>query len=125
MKNQGLTGTPTSPRFAACPSTVKSGDPVLIGSIPAVALNDYQASVSGATFYTDGSFALTVYGSSSHSPITPVALGTGNKVYASGTLDSVTNVTTGLGLWADSSDAFFGKIDPQLTPGGVGSGATG
>ena len=38
MKNQVFTGTPTSPRFALCPSTVKAGDMVLIGKEPACAL---------------------------------------------------------------------------------------
>ena len=123
MKNQLLTGTPTSPRFALCPSTVKSGDPVLLGKIPAVALNDYAANTGGATFYTDGTFSLLVYGSSSHSPITGAAIGPGDKIYASGTLDSGTNVTTGLWLSADSSDNLFGHLDPQVGTA-IGSGAT-
>ena len=112
MKNQVYQGTPTSPRFCACPTTVKAGDFVLIGQEPACALNDYQANSGGATFYFTGTFTGTVYASSSHSPITGVAMGLGDKVYASGTLDSATNVTTALWLSADSSDAFFGYIDP-------------
>ena len=48
MKNQTRQGTPTSPRFCICPTTVKSGDFVLIGDEPACALNDYQASEGGA-----------------------------------------------------------------------------
>ena len=50
MKNQLLVGSPNSARFAACPSTVKSGDLVLVGAQPACALNDYQANTGGATF---------------------------------------------------------------------------
>jgi len=114
VKNQLLQGAPTSSRFAACPSTVKSGDLVLLGQIPACALNDYQANQGGATFYTGGTFSGTVYASSSHSPITGTAINIGDKLYASGTLDSNTNVTTGLWISADSSDTPFGNVDPQL-----------
>jgi len=114
MKNQLLQGTSTSPRFCACPSTVKAGDLVLVGSEPACALNDYQANSGGATFYFSGTFTGTVYASSSHSPITGAAINLGDKLYASGTLDSGTNVTTALWISADSSDTPFGYLDPQL-----------
>lgn len=114
MKNQLLQGSPTSARFAACPSTVKAGDLVLLGSIAACALNDYQSNEGGAVFYTGGTFTGTVYASSSHSPITGAAIGVGDKLYASGTTDGTTNVTTGLWISADSSDTLFGTIDPQL-----------
>jgi len=114
MKNQLLQGTPTSPRFCACPSTVKAGDLVLVGQEAACALNDYQSNSGGATFYFSGTFSGTVYASSSHSPITGVAIGVGDKLYASGSTDGTTNVTTSLWISADSSDAFFGYVDPQL-----------
>ena len=113
MKNQLLVGTPTSARFCVCPSTVHSGDLVLIGSEPACALNDYQVNTGGATFYFSGTFSGTVQASSSHSPITGVAINLGDKLYASGTLDSITNVTTALWISADSSDTPFGYLDPQ------------
>jgi len=122
MKNQVFTGTPTSPRFALCPSTVKAGDPVLLGSVPAFALNDYQSNTGGATFYLNGTFATTVRGSSTHSPITGAAINPGDKLYASGTLDTVTNVTTGLWISADSSDTPFGNLDPNYVS--IASGAT-
>lgn len=130
MKNQVYMGPPTGARFVACPTTVKEGDAVLVGSEPAVALNDYQSAagtgnpsaVGGATFYFGGTFSLTVVGSSSHSPYTPEALKVGDKVYASGTLDTATNVTTGLLISGTTSDTPFGYIDP--TGPGVSSGAT-
>lgn len=122
MKNQVYTGTPTSPRFFKCPATVKAGDFVLIGKQPACALNDYQSNSGGATFYFNGSFTGTVYGSSSHSPITGAAINPGDALFASGTLDTPTNVTTGLWISADSSDAPFGHLDPTANP--IGSGAT-
>jgi len=123
MKDQLYQGTPTSPRFAACPTTVKSGDAVLLGKIPAIALNDYQASVGGATFYTNGTFQLTVVGTSSHSPYTGAAIAPGAPLYASGTLDSTTNVTTGLLISVTTTDTPFGNLDPSYSAG-VGSGLT-
>ena len=122
MKNQVYQGTPTSPRFCKCPTTVNAGDLVLVGQEPACALNNYQANSGGATFYFSGSFTGTVEGSSSHSPITGAAINYGDKLYASGTLDSSTNVTTGLWISADSSDVQFGYLDPSGPL--VSSGAT-
>lgn len=115
MKNQVLLGTPTSPRFAPCPSSVKAGDPVLLGSIPAVALNDYNADTGGTTFYVNGSYLFTVIAKSSESPSVGAAIKPGDKIYAVGTLDTGTNVTTGLTLDANSSSGtFFGHLDPQV-----------
>jgi hypothetical protein len=115
MKNQVLLGTPTSPRFAACPITVLAGDPVLIGKIPAVALNNYNADTGGTTFYVNGTFLLTVIGRSSESPVVTAGIKPGDNIYAVGTLDATTNVTTGLTLDANSSSGtLFGKLDPQV-----------
>lgn len=123
MKNQVFTGTPTSPRFALCPSTVVAGDLVLIGAEPACALNSYQSNTGGATFYFTGTFTGTVVGSTSHSPYTPAAIKPGSKLYASGTLDATTNVTTGLLISVTTTDTPFGFLDPSYTAG-VSSGAT-
>ena len=122
MKNQVYMGSPTNPRFVVCPSTVKSGDLVLVGSAPACALNDYQTSSGGAVFYFSGTFSGTVIGSSSHSPYTGEALGPGASLYASGTLDAPTNVTPGLLITGTTSDTPFGRLD-ESGPG-VASGAT-
>jgi len=114
MKNQVYTGTPTSRRFALCPSTVKAGDPVLIGIIPAVALDDFQLNTGGTTFLLNGSFNLTVLGATVISPQTGHALKVGDKVYADGgTLDSTTNITTGFTLDANTSGVLFGEVDPS------------
>lgn len=123
MKNQYFSGTPTSRRFALCPSTVKAGDAVLIGTMPAVALNDYQAVAGGAVFSFGGSFVLTVIGQTVASPQTAAALLPGHKVYAIGTLDATTNVTTGLTIDGATGGTLFGEIDPAYTAG-VTSGAT-
>lgn len=122
MKNQVYVGTPTSARFCLCPSTVKSGDLVLVGAEPACALNDYQSNTGGATFYFSGTFTGTVIGSSSHSPYTPVAINYGDKLYASGTTDGTTNVTTNLLITGTTSDVQFGFLDPSGPV--VASGAT-
>ncbi len=114
MKNQVLLGTPTSPRFALCPTTVLAGDPVLLGGIPAFALDNYQANEGGTTFYCDGTFIATVIGRSTESPVVTAGIKRGDKIYAVGTLDSVTNVTTGLTLDANSATGtLFGRLDPQ------------
>ncbi len=123
MKNQVLLGTPTSPRFAKCPITVKAGDPVLLGAIPAVALDDYQANELGTTFYTNGTFVLSVVGSSTHSPFTGHQINPGDKLFAVGTLDAATNVTTGLTITAATGDTPFGQLDPQYQAS-VGAGLT-
>jgi len=123
MKNQYFTGTPTSRRFALCPTTVVAGDAVLIGKMPAVALDSYSSVTGGATFSLGGSFTLTVVGQTVASPQTPAALKPGDKVYAVGSLDSGTNITTGLTLDGATGGTLFGTIDPSYTAG-VTSGAT-
>ena len=124
MKNQVLLGTPTSPRFALCPTTVKAGDAVLLGKIPAVALDDYQANYTGTTFYTNGTYALTVVGESSVSPPVNAVIKPGQALYYNGgTLDATTDVTTGGTISADSSGTPFGQLDPQYQAN-VGSGLT-
>ena len=122
--NQIYTGTPTSRRQPiACPTTVKSGDAVLIGNVPAVALDDYQANIGGTTFEFGGSFNLTVIGQSG-SPLTSHGIKPGDKVYAEGgSYDSATNFTTGFTLNGDSTNGvFFGYLDPSSPA--VTSGAT-
>ena len=114
MKNQVLLGTPTSPRGAACPSTVLAGDAVLIGKIPAVALNNYNADTGGTEFYVNGTYLLTVIAASVISPFTGAGIKPGDNIYATGTLDTATNVTTGLTLSAATGGTLFGKLDPQV-----------
>lgn len=124
MTNQDKTGTPTSRRFALCPTTVLAGDPVLIGSLPAVALNSFQSITGGAVFDLNGSFFLSVLGATVISPQTGHTLKPGDKVYADGgTLDATTNVTTGFTLDGNTGATFFGRIDPSDP--GVTTGTTG
>ena len=128
MKNQVFTGTPTSRRFALCPTTVKSGDPVLLGTLPAVALDDYQAITGGTTFLLNGSFNLTVVAVTVISPPTTHKINPGDKVYFDGgSLDSATNVTTGGTIDANTGGTFFGNLDPSgpaITAGVTSTTAT-
>ncbi len=115
MKNQVILSVPgTQRQLTPCPITVKAGDAVLLGAIPAVAINDYESVYNGTTFEITGSYALTVIGRSVESPVTTHKINPGDKIYAVGTLDAATNVTTGLTLDANSSTGvFFGTLDPQ------------
>ncbi len=113
MKNQYFTGTNVSRRQALCPTTVLAGDPVLLGTIPAVALDNYQAAISGTTFLCNGSFVLTVVAATVVSPITGSAVKPGDKIYATGSLDTATNVTTSLVLSKATGGVLFGHLDPS------------
>ena len=107
------------------PSTCKAGDPILVGAMPGIVLDDFIASFNagGDTVLFNGSFDLNVLGSTSVSPIAGHALKPGDKVYYDGgTLDAATNVTTGGTLDANTGGTLFGNIDP--TGPGVGSGLT-
>lgn len=126
MKNQVYTGTPTSPRFCPCPTSIVSGQPVLIGTMPAIALDNYQANEGGTTFYFSGTYNLSVLGSTAVSPISGTAIKVGDPVYADtdGTLDATTNVYYGFTLDANSSTGtLFGNIDPS-NGASVSSGQT-
>lgn len=122
MINQVFTGTPTGFRFAKCPTSIVAGQPVLLGTEPAVALNSYSALTGGTTFYFNGSFALTVVGQSVESPVTTHKINPGDDLYAVGTLDSVTNVTYNLTIDANSGNTRFGRLDPNYVS--VAAGAT-
>lgn len=115
MINQVYAGTDTSRRNpAACLSTVLSGQPVLIGILPAIAL-DTAANVANQTptFLFGGSFAVTVTAKSALSPGTNKAINPGDGIYVDGgTLDSVSNMTTGFTLDANSGGTLFGHLDP-------------
>ena len=128
MKNQVYTGTPTSRRFALCPTTIKAGAPVLLGNpsdgtvTPAFALDDYQAITGGTTFLLNGTFATSVVGSTTNSPVTGHVINPGDQLFAEGTFDTATNLTYNLLINADSSNIAFGHLDPSYVA--VGSGLT-
>jgi predicted RecA/RadA family phage recombinase len=104
----------------AVPSTVKSGDPLLVGKLPGVAETDYSSTDGCATVCFHGAYTLSVLGSTAASPVSGSALKTGDPVYAEGgTTDSTTNVTTGFTLDKATGGVLFGNV-----LGAVGSAAT-
>lgn len=123
MQNQVFTGTPTSRRFCACPASIVAGQPVLIGKIPAVALDSYQSNEGGTTFLMGGSFTLSVLGSTTESPITGSQVNPGDSLYATGTLDVPTNITYNLTIDKNSANTPFGNLDPEsaVVPSGTTS----
>jgi hypothetical protein len=127
MKNQVYTGTPTSRRFVTCPSTVVAGDAVLIGVTPAFALDAYSSVTGGATFLMNGSFTATVIAATVVSPVTGSQANPGDALYATGTLDATTNVTTGLTISKASGGTAFGHLDetgPLIASGTTSTSAT-
>jgi predicted RecA/RadA family phage recombinase len=125
MMNQLYTGTPSSRRNIALPSSVLAGDFVLVGQIPAVALDAYQSVVLGATVLTNGSFNLFVISRLANSPLVNTSIKPGDKLYASGgTLDATTNVRYGMTIDANPSGTFIGFYDPTQAAMTSGAGAT-
>lgn len=120
MLNEVYQDRPGDARFFPCPSTVLSGDPVLVGALPAIAMDSYNAANGGTTFRFAGTHAFTVIGATVVSPLTGSAVKPGDKIYATGTLDATTNITTGLTLSKATGGTLFG------TYGGTGitSGTT-
>jgi predicted RecA/RadA family phage recombinase len=77
--------------------------PVLIGKMPGVAVDSYNAATGATVFALEGVYAI---------PVTATAaLGVGDKVYAAGgTLDAATNVTTGIVISSVNTGVPFGAI---------------
>jgi len=113
MQDQKFTGTPTSRRFILCPPTIKAGDPLMVGLVPCVALDNYQSDNGGTTVLIGGSFTLTVVGQTVESPQTTHKINPGDKLYATGTLDPATNVLYNLTIDANTANNFFGYLDPS------------
>lgn len=88
----------------AVPSTVKSGDPILVGALNGVAETDYSAASGKASVCLEGAYFLAVVGSSSLSPVTGVAIKVGDPIYWDGGSTDSDNVTTGGTLNANSTD---------------------
>jgi predicted RecA/RadA family phage recombinase len=108
-------------RFYLCPTTVEAGDLVLIGTLPGVAVDDYNPNTGGTVFRLAGTFALTVIAASVVSPLTGSAVKQGDKIYGTGTLDATTNITTDLTLSKASGGTLVGSYDDTE---GITSGQT-
>ena len=128
MINQQNTGTQTSRRPVLLPAyttvVIAPGTPLLIGALPCVALdgNEYANGAPSVVCLFGGSFDLTVIGQSAESPVSTHKINPGDKIYATGTLDTATNVTYNLTLDANSGNTLFGSLDPQSPS--IAAGAT-
>jgi hypothetical protein len=111
MTNQIKIGVPENNRWFPCPSAVTSGMPVLIGTIPAVAMDAYDSSTGGTTFCLDGSYSLTVIAQSTQSPVSGLQVNPGDLLFATGTLDSTTNITYNLTIDKTRGNTPFGNLD--------------
>jgi predicted RecA/RadA family phage recombinase len=109
--NQVKIGVPQNNRWFPCPSAVTSGMPVLIGTMAAVAMDAYDSSTGGTTFCLDGSYSLTVIAQSTQSPVSGEQVNPGDELFASGTLDSTTNVTYNLTIDKTRGNTPFGNLD--------------
>src|SRR5665213_25934 len=98
--------------FFKCPTAVKSGMPCLVGDMPAVAVDDYNATTGGTTFCFEGIFGLTVIGQSTQSPNVGQQVNPGDQLFASGTLDGTTNVTYNLTIDKTRGNIPFGAYFP-------------
>lgn len=92
------------------PSAITKGMPVLIGQMPAVAIDDYTAVTGRCTFCLVGIFALTVIAQSSQSPVSGLTLNVGDELFASGTLDTTTRITYNLTIDKTRGNVPFGNF---------------
>jgi len=99
--------------FFKCPTAVKSGMPVLIGTLAAVAIDDYNSSLGGTAFVLMGVYSLTVIAQSTQSPVSGLALNPGDELFASGTFDATTNVTYNLTIDKTRGNVPYGNYVPN------------
>lgn len=111
MINQFKIGVSQNNRWYPCPSAVTSGMPVLIGTLAAVAMDAYDSSTGGTTFCLDGDYILTVIAQSTQSPVSGLQINPGDELFATGTLDSTTNVTYNLTIDKTRGNTPFGNYD--------------
>ena len=110
MTNQVKIGLPQNNRWFPCPTQVTSGMPVLIGTMAAVAMDDYDSSTGGTTFCFDGDYSLTVQAHSSQSPVAGQDVNPGDELYASGTLDATTGIQYSLTIDKTRGNTPFGNF---------------
>lgn len=112
--------------FFLCPSGITSGMPVLIGDMPAVAVDAYSSVTLGTSFVFEGVYALTVIGQSTASPNSPQKVLPGAQLFATGTLDTPTNITYNLTIDVTRGNIPFGMYFPvnAFTAQSILAGAT-
>ena len=105
------------------PAAVTSGMPVLIGTMPAVALDAYQSATIPISFMLEGVYKLTVVGRSIQSPVSGLAIKPGDELFATGgTLDAATNITPGIEINKTRGGVPFGMYFGPMP--GILSGVT-
>lgn len=121
MRNEVFQERASNARFALCPTSIVGGDVVLLGSLPAVALESYNAALGGTTFRFSGTYELTVIAATAVSPVTGSEVEQGDTIYATGTYDAATNITHSLTLSKATGGTKVGTYD-STTP--IASGLT-
>lgn len=123
MLNEIRNHEPANARPYRCPTTIKAGDLVLIGTIPGVAVDDYNSNTGGTVFRLGGTYDLEVVAATVVSPLTGSALNQGDKIYGTGTLDSATNITHDITLSKASGGSLIGTYDDweSITSGTTGT----
>jgi len=91
------------------PSAITKGMPVLIGTMPGVAIDNYNATTGRCTFCLEGIFTITVIAQSTQSPVSGLTLNVGDELFASGTLDATTRITYNLTIDKTRGNAPFGN----------------
>jgi predicted RecA/RadA family phage recombinase len=105
------------------PAAVTSGMPVLIGTMPAVAIDAYVSATVPVSFALKGVYALTVVARSIQSPVSGLAIKPGEELFATGgTLDAATNITTGIEINKTRGGVPFGMYFGAMP--GILSGVT-
>lgn len=108
----------------AAPAAVTKGMPVLIGTTPGVAIDDYNAATGRCVFCLEGIYALTVIAQSTQSPVSGLAVKPGQEIFATGgTLDATTNITTGITLDKTRGGVPFGMCFSSITSGNTDTAA--
>ena len=107
------------------PAATTKGMPVLIGQMPAVAIDNYNANTGRCTFCLVGVYKLTVIGQSTQSPVSGLAIKPGDELFASGgTLDATTNITTGITIDRTRGGVPFGNyVGTGITAGATDTAA--
>jgi len=107
------------------PSAITKGMPVLVGTMPAVAVDNYSSVTGRCTFLFDGIFTLTVIAQSTQSPVSGLTMNVGDELFASGTLDSTTNITYNLTIDKTRGNTPFGNYlgSTALTSGSTSTTA--
>lgn len=124
MINEVYQDRPDNAEWFPCPSGITSGMAVLIGKRAAVALDKYDSNTGGTTFRFTGTFTLTVIGQSQASPVGSIGIKPGDRIFASGTLDTTTNITYSLTLDATRGNVPFGTLGYNGAASGVAAGET-